>query len=246
MYIPQVVKVILRGSILLVSIVLLAGCLPQNLAANQQPGSDSSLTTPKPQKSSIIPSHTPKSENRDQNSPTKALTKEQLMPPPEMTIDAAKKYSAILKTSVGNITIELTATATPKTVNNFVSLARANFYNQTIFHRIINGFMIQGGDPNGDGTGGPGYKFDDEPFSGEYTRGAVAMANAGPNTNGSQYFIMHQDYQLPKNYVIFGHVTSGLDVVDKIAEASVTTNANNEPSKPIAPVSVSSIQIVEE
>jgi cyclophilin family peptidyl-prolyl cis-trans isomerase len=105
--------------------------------------------------------------------------------------------------------------------------------------------MIQGGDPKGDGTGGPGYFFDDELFSGDYTRGTLAMANAGRNTNGSQFFIIHKDYQLPKNYVIFGKVTGGMDVVDKIATASVEMNAFGEESKPVSPVVINSVEIIE-
>lgn len=164
---------------------------------------------------------------------------------PEVSIDPAKIYSAILHTGAGDITIALNAKETPKTVNNFIYLARQKFYDNTIFHRVIKGFMIQGGDPKGDGTGGPGYKFEDETFSGEYTRGAIAMANSGPNTNGSQFFIMHADYQLPKNYVIFGKVTQGLEVVDKIASAEVVTSPSGEPSKPVSPVTVTSVDIVE-
>lgn len=152
---------------------------------------------------------------------------------------------AVMHTSAGDITIELNKGMTPKTVDNFVTLARKNFYNNTTFHRAIKNFMIQGGDPKGDGTGGPGYRFDDEPFQGEYTRGTLAMANAGPNTNGSQFFIMHQDYPLPHNYVIFGHVTAGMEVVDKIATAPVTMSASGEPSKPITPVVVNSMEIIE-
>jgi cyclophilin family peptidyl-prolyl cis-trans isomerase len=150
-----------------------------------------------------------------------------------------------LKTARGDIVIELAADKTPVTVNNFVYLVRQGFYDNTIFHRTINGFMIQGGDPPGDGTGGPGYQFDDEPFQGEYTRGTVAMANAGPNTNGSQFFIMHADYALPKNYVIFGKVVSGMDIVDAIAEAPVTSNPFGEQSKPIEPVTVEEVSIEE-
>lgn len=163
---------------------------------------------------------------------------------PSMEIDKTKSYQAVLTTSLGDITIDLNALKTPITVNNFVALARKNFYNNTIFHRVIKGFMIQGGDPKGDGTGGPGYQFDDEPFEGEYTRGTVAMANSGPNTNGSQFFIMHADYQLAKNYVIFGKVSSGMDVVDKIAEAPVQQNSG-ESSKPVSPVTVTSVTIIE-
>lgn len=160
-------------------------------------------------------------------------------------LDKTKSYQAVLQTSEGNIIIKLNAEKTPLTVKNFMTLSRKNFYNKTIFHRVIKGFMIQGGDPKGDGTGGPGYTFDDEPFEGNYTRGTVAMANAGPNTNGSQFFIMQADYPLPKNYVIFGSVVSGLDVVDKIAAAPVSLSPSDEESKPVNPVTVTSIEIVE-
>lgn len=168
------------------------------------------------------------------------------MEKPSMQIDQSKTYRAILKTSNGEIVIALTVKETPITANNFVSLARAGFYDGTVFHRTIKGFMIQGGDPAGNGSGGPGYQFDDEPFEGEYTRGTVAMANAGPNTNGSQFFIMHQDYALPKNYVIFGKVVTGMDVVDAIAEAPVTSNPFGEQSKPIEPVTIEAVSIEEE
>lgn len=167
------------------------------------------------------------------------------MTKPDLQIDKSKKYQAILKTSMGDITVDLYADKTPITVNNFVALAKKNFYDNTVFHRVIKGFMIQGGDPKGDGTGGPGYQFDDEKFDGEYTRGTIAMANAGPNTNGSQFFIMHQDYALPKNYVIFGKVSKGIEVVDKIAESPVTQSPMGENSKPVTPVKVTSVEIVE-
>lgn len=160
--------------------------------------------------------------------------------------DQNKTYIAVMRTTEGTITIQFNVKMTPNTVKNFVTLARKNFYNNTIFHRVIKGFMIQGGDPTGTGRGGPGYKFNDEPFEGEYARGTVAMANAGPNTNGSQFFIMHVDNPLPKNYVIFGRVTAGMETVDKIATAAVTQNEAGEPSKPVDPVSITSIEVVEE
>lgn len=163
----------------------------------------------------------------------------------KMEINKIKNYQVILKTTAGDITLELDAKKTPLTVDNFISLARKNFYDNTIFHRVINGFMIQGGDPNGDGTGGPGYTFKDEPFEGEYKRGVLAMANAGPNTNGSQFFILHSDYDLPKNYVIFGKVIKGIEVVDKIAGAPVINNSFGEPSKPVNPVLIKSVEIIE-
>ncbi len=165
---------------------------------------------------------------------------------PAMQIDKTKTYTAVLKTSAGDITITLNAAATPATVNNFVYLARNDFYDGIPFHRAISGFMIQGGDPKGDGTGGPGYRFDDEPFAGEYKRGTVAMANAGPNTNGSQFFIMHQDYPLPRSYVIFGSVVAGLEVIDKIANAPVTFGVSGEKSKPVNPVYVEDVEIIEQ
>lgn len=162
---------------------------------------------------------------------------------PEMEIDPENQYQATLTTTEGDIVVSLDAKATPKTVNNFVFLAKKNFYDGTIFHRTIPGFMIQGGDPDGTGMGGPGYKFPDEPFTGEYTRGTLAMANSGPNTNGSQFFIMHKDTGLPKNYVIFGKVTSGIEVVDKIADAP--TKAGGEGSSPVTPVVIEKVSIEE-
>ncbi len=165
---------------------------------------------------------------------------------PEMIIKNGVDYLAILHTTSGDIKIDLYEDKTPITVNNFVYLAKNNFYNNTIFHRVVDGFMIQGGDPTGTGTGGPGYKFDDESFEGTYTRGTVAMANSGPNTNGSQFFIMHQDYQLPPAYVIFGKVTSGMDVVDKIATAETSVSLGGENSKPVNPVKIDSVEVVED
>lgn len=164
---------------------------------------------------------------------------------PSMEVDINKKYSAILQTTQGPITIDLFADKTPVTTNNFISLSRKHFYDGTTFHRVIQGFMIQGGDPQGDGTGGPGYRFDDEPFTGDYTRGIVAMANAGPNTNGSQFFIMHANFALQKNYVIFGQVSDGMDVVDAIASSPVMQGVHGEHSKPVHPTVVTSVEIQE-
>lgn len=151
--------------------------------------------------------------------------------PPQMVLDPAKKYSATIDTTAGTMTAELFASEAPKTVNNFVFLARDGFYNDVIFHRVIRGFMVQGGDPTGTGRGGPGYKFEDEPVTRSYNRGILAMANAGPNTNGSQFFVMHADYGLPPNYTIFGRLTSGEDVLDKIATAQ--TGAQDRPTEPV-------------
>jgi len=164
---------------------------------------------------------------------------------PAMELVKGKKYTAVLNTDEGQITVALLADKNPITVNNFVFLARKGFYNKTIFHRVIEDFMIQGGDPTGTGAGGPGYRFDDEPFTGDYKKGTLAMANSGPNTNGSQFFIMHGDVPLPKNYVIFGKVEKGLDVVDAIATAPVTYGSPDEKSKPIKPVAIKTITIEE-
>ncbi len=147
---------------------------------------------------------------------------------PEMTIDLAKTHAATLHTNHGDIEIEFDAMRSPMSVNNFGFLAREGFYDGVLFHRVIPGFMIQGGDPTGTGMGGPGYKFRDElEGSGAYSRGTVAMANAGPNTNGSQFFICHVDAGLPHSYNIFGQVTSGLDAVDAIA--ATPTGAQDRP-----------------
>ena len=139
----------------------------------------------------------------------------------------------VLETSLGTIKIELARDDAPNTTQNFLKLTKKGFYDNVIFHRVIEGFMIQGGDPTGTGTGGPGYQFADElnsetpSYKAGYVRGPVAMANAGPNTNGSQFFIMHQDTPLPHNYTIFGKVIAGLDVVDKIA--TVKTDPADKP-----------------
>lgn len=151
--------------------------------------------------------------------------------PPELTIDPAKKYTATIETSAGTMTADLFAAEAPQTVNNFVFLANEGFYKDVIFHRVIKGFMIQGGDPTGTGTGGPGYRFNDEPVNRKYLRGTLAMANAGKNTNGSQFFVMHADYPLPPNYTIFGKLTSGEDTLDTIAAAP--TGAQDRPRDPV-------------
>lgn len=164
--------------------------------------------------------------------------------PPGMEIDSQQAYAADVTTSAGDVTIELFASEAPNTVNNFVFLARQGFYDGVIFHRTILGFMVQGGDPTGSGTGGPGYKFADEPVTRGYTRGIVAMANAGPNTNGSQFFIVHgESVALPPNYTIFGQVTAGMETVDDIASAA--TQRGGEGSKPVNPVRIESVTIQE-
>ena len=164
---------------------------------------------------------------------------------PEMNIDISKKYTAVIKTSMGDMSVEFFTEDAPITVNNFINLSRDGYYDNVIFHRVISGFMIQGGDPSGTGHGEmgkfPGYKFEDELNNQRsYDKGILAMANAGPDTNGSQFFIMHVDYPLPYQYTIFGFVTEGLEVIDKIA--SVETGDGD---KPINDVVIEAIEVKE-
>ncbi len=159
--------------------------------------------------------------------------------PPPMVIDPAKRHSAEIVTSLGALVVSLDAVAAPKTVNNFVALARYHYYDGVVFHRIIKGFMCQGGDPEGTGRGGPGYRFEDElPRAGAYEIGSVAMANAGPNTNGSQFFIVsgQSGVRLPPQYSLFGKVVKGLDVVATME--SVATGPGDRPTEDVVIESV--------
>jgi cyclophilin family peptidyl-prolyl cis-trans isomerase len=151
--------------------------------------------------------------------------------PPPMVIDPAKRYTAEVVTSKGTMVIALDANAAPSTVNNFVFLSRWHYYDGIVFHRIIPGFMLQGGDPEGSGRGGPGYRFDDElPAPGRYEIGSLAMANAGPNTNGSQFFIVSgpDGTALPPSYSLFGKVANGLDVVKTIESVGSRSGSPSE------------------
>ncbi len=177
-----------------------------------------------------------------------------------LNLKEGQMINAVIKTNFGSMKIKLFEDKAPNTVANFVGLAEGTkeytdaktgqkvsgkpYFNSVIFHRIIKGFMIQGGDPTGTGMGGPGYKFADEINDEQYTRGTLAMANSGPNTNGSQFFIMHADFQLPPNYTIFGRIdsldSSSLATLDKIA--SVATGANDKPTSPVTMESVSIVR----
>ena len=169
--------------------------------------------------------------------------------PPPITIDKSKKYIATIVTNKGTMKAELYADTAPVTVNNFVFLANDHFYDGVIFHRIVAGFVIQGGDPTGTGGGGPGYKFPDEPIPANraYEKGTLAMANSGPNTNGSQFFICVDNLTakgaLPKQYNIFGKVTEGLDVIDKILAVPRTAGSDGAQSKPTEKVFMESVTI---
>ena len=160
---------------------------------------------------------------------------------PPMGIDPAKRYSATLETTIGTMVIALDAVAAPLTVNNFVYLAAHHYYDGVIFHRIIKNFMCQGGDPEGSGRGGPGYKFGDElPKPGKYQIGSVAMANAGPNTNGSQFFIVSgpSGVGLPPLYSLFGQVVKDLEVVEALQNV-----ATRPCDRPVEDVVIKSITI---
>jgi len=152
------------------------------------------------------------------NIPKTEGTKMENQFPGVLSSDKIQNKKAVVETSKGKIEFELYADKAPKTVSNFVYLAEKGFYNGLTFHRVVPGFVIQGGDPTGTGSGGPGYKFEDETVQGDYKAGTVAMANSGPNTNGSQFFICIEDQPtLPKQYNLFGQVTSGMDIVKNIA-----------------------------
>jgi cyclophilin family peptidyl-prolyl cis-trans isomerase len=160
---------------------------------------------------------------------------------PDLLIDLDKSYAATLHTNHGDISIDFDAVGAPLAVNNFVFLAREGFYDGVIFHRVIPGFVAQGGDPTGTGRGGPGYKFRDElEGPGGYSRGTLAMANAGPNTNGSQFFICLADVGLPHSYTIFGKVSDGMDAVDSIA--AVPSGPGDKPKEDCV---ISSVTITE-
>jgi len=170
-----------------------------------------------------------------------------LRPPAENnSIKNNMNHVITIKTNMGEIRFMTYDADAPKAANNFITLAQEGFYDGVIFHRVIDGFMIQGGDPTGIGTGGPGYTFEDElnpeaeSYKEGYKKGAVAMANAGPDTNGSQFFIMVADYPLPHNYTIFGKVISGQDVADAIAKVKKDSN-----DKPVSPITMEKVTVEE-
>lgn len=228
----------------ILTIGMLAACTPTTTQTTDTPGSSSSSSdTMMMQSSSSSDAMMPLSSSSSSSSAT-AMTKSSSS---KWTWDGklvTGKHTAVIATSMGDITVELNADAAPKTATNFMALASSGFYDNLTFHRVIPGFMIQGGDPNGDGTGGAsiyGERFEDEIdaksdlYKVGYKAGVLAMANAGPNTNGSQFFIMQTDYPLPPNYTIFGKVTKGQDVVDAIAKVA----RNMQSNMPLEPVTFS-------
>lgn len=161
---------------------------------------------------------------------------------PPMGIDPAKRYTAVIETSKGDMTVALDPVAAPRTVNSFVFLARYHYFDGIVFHRIIPGFVLQGGDPTGSGSGGPGYRFADElPPPGRYELGSLAMANAGPDTNGSQFFVISgaDGMRLPPSYSLFGKVVQGLDTVAAIDAVGTKSG------KPSEQVVIQSVTVTE-
>jgi cyclophilin family peptidyl-prolyl cis-trans isomerase len=182
----------------------------------------------------------PVSNNQNKGQATMDKTK---MPVPTQIISPDKSYTAVFNTNLGSFKIKLYAKETPLTVNNFVYLAKNKFYDGLIFHRIIKDFMIQGGDPVGNGTGGPGYRFPDEKSNNKIVKGSLAMANSGPNTNGSQFFIVTAEATpwLDGKHTNFGEVVEGLDIIEKIGV--IKTGAND---KPVETVLINTIEIIEQ
>jgi len=167
--------------------------------------------------------------------------------PPANILQAGKHYTATLTTNKGAFVVEFYPEDAPNTVNNFICLAKAGYYDNTPFHRILNDFVIQGGDPTGTGGGGPGYEYPDEPVKRKYEVGTLAMANAGPNTNGSQFFVVvgQSGSELPPKYTIFGKVTDGMDVVSAIAQTPTKASDSGEKSVPVEPIVLQSVTVAE-
>jgi cyclophilin family peptidyl-prolyl cis-trans isomerase len=236
--------------------ILIGGCSAQATTSPPAATTPSSLpsktaATTLPSTSAAPVSTTMAATAAATSQPSAAAARKTYSTPPVMQIDKTKKYSALMDTSLGSFKIELFASESPVTVNNFVFLSREGFYNGVIFHRIMKTFMIQTGDPKGTGMGGPGYKFADElPVKHSYEPGIVAMANSGPNTNGSQFFICTgasaKSLDQHAAYSQFGKVIEGMETVMKIASVPVGLSESGEQSKPTKPPVINSITITEE
>jgi len=220
---------------------LLAAVLPFSACrSNSKMSPTQSPTPPERTGAAATPRPTP--------SPTGEGKVLQWLSPPPVTIDPGRQYVATIKTNLGDIVVLLLPKDAPLAVNSFVFLARQGFYDGVKFHRVVKGFVIQSGDPTGTGTGGPGYRFADEKVTRDYVAGILAMANAGANTNGSQFFITLADLRgsLAKNYTIFGQVTGGFDVALKIGDVPVTAKLpGGEVSSPTVDVHIDTITIEE-
>ncbi|HEU0114424.1 MAG TPA: peptidylprolyl isomerase, partial [Thermomicrobiales bacterium] len=222
------------------AVAMLTGCGAQPAAQIAAPTTVAATATPAAANAFVDACWKPSERTTAQ---VEGLTVKQYKTAPAMAIDPNKTYTADLQTNKGDIEVEFYPKDAPQTVNNFICLARDGYYDGTPFHRIVKGFVIQGGDPTGTGRGGPGYQFNDEPVKKDYEQGILAMANAGPNTNGSQFFIVLDNLQgkLPKNYTIFGKVTSGMDVVQQIANTPTKASAGGEQSAPTQPVTLEKV-----
>ncbi len=218
-------------------------------AASAAPGGAAAIASKAAQVASPAASQASPAANAVANTADVASRNNKYKAAPPMKIDKGVKYTATIATNKGAMKADLFADTAPISVNNFVFLANDHFFDGVIFHRIVAGFVIQGGDPTGTGTGGPGYKFPDEPssFSKNYEKGTLAMANSGPNTNGSQFFICVDNLTakgaLPKQYNIFGKVTDGLDVIDKILAVPRTAGSDGAQSKPTEKVFMETVTI---
>jgi cyclophilin family peptidyl-prolyl cis-trans isomerase len=211
------------------------------LAKGGKGASAASSPTPTPSASSSPGGSCTYVPKADENTGSKGV-----QPPPTFSIDVDKKYTATVETSLGTFTMKLFPKQAPCTVNSFVSLAKSHFYDGLTFHRIVKDFVIQGGDPAGNGQGGPGYTFNDELDNDlKYEIGSLAMANSGANTNGSQWFVVigDQGVQLPKNYTIFGKVTKGMDVVQKIGNVATVGGSGADADAPKEPVDIVKVTI---
>lgn len=221
-----------------------ASLAPDNTEQIDQMGSNSSLFQGQGSPAQINLSDQANNQQQPQQSADQGeqMNKTQ-MPKPPMVIDPSKQYVAKMSTNYGDIIIQFFADDTPKTVNNFIYLAAQGFYDGLIFHRVIDDFMIQGGDPLGNGQGGPGYKFADEESSHKLVKGSVAMANSGPDTNGSQFFIVTADAApwLDGKHTNFGQVVQGMEVVEKIE--AVETDAQDRPKEPVV---IKSVKVAEQ
>jgi cyclophilin family peptidyl-prolyl cis-trans isomerase len=240
-------------TVILLGITLFAvGCSAQSTPSQpptSKPAAAPSASSPAKTTAAASPTAQPSATPSPSTQPAQPAKPRTYTSAPAMQIEKKKKYIANVETSLGSFKIELLVSESPVAVNNFVFLSKEGFYNGVIFHRIIKTFMVQTGDPQGTGMGGPGYRFADElPPKRAYLAGTVAMANSGPNTNGSQFFINTVDNtkNLQPNYVLFGQVSEGMDVVQKIAAVPVGPSASGEMSKPKDPPVIKSITITEQ
>jgi cyclophilin family peptidyl-prolyl cis-trans isomerase len=209
-----------------------AGCS----SAPAAPTNDAYSSAPAAQAPAPTPEATPAPATTSTDSSATPSSTMSTLAFPGVLPDAEVNKKVLIKTTLGNIEIQIDPKAGPNAASNFVYLVKQHFYDGLIFHRVIPGFMIQGGDPTGTGMGGPGYQFADDKVTGQYNKGIVAMANAGPDTNGSQFFIMVADVPLGPNYSIFGHVIAGQDVADKIS--MVDRDAHDRPNTEVKMTSV--------